>query len=666
MAKYNLTISRNTIDKLGVKLYDKASDVVSELISNSYDADAKKVTINIPLNVYLATKGNKQIKSKNFQIVIEDDGHGFDAKQANNFYLKVGSDRRKDPNRGKFGAKSPEHKRPVMGRKGIGKLAAFGICKTIEVRSASGFKGKGPYEISHFIMNYEDITKDTDTVYSPKIGKDDGTLSNTRGTKITLTDFLYKKIPDKDTFMRQLARKFGIGSTDFKVEVIDSVTNESEFISGLHLELLEDTKISVNKRSIPFGTKTLPVKGWIAYSKHSYKNEEMAGVRIYARRKLAATTRDFGHTTGFTGEFTVRTYLVGEIHVDWLDADKGDDLIASDRQDILWSSEEGQALEEWGKKLIEELGKKSLGPIRKKSFDLFKEKSRLEYHAKQRFGSTPVYDAALEVGKTLAASSSVQSLKNDLYVKSLLELILSVAPHKMIVDKLKQIADEGNSDALELMSALFGDTRLAETASLGQIALERIRAIETLETAVRKNPETRELEMQEILENAPWLIEPQWTVLQSNETFSHFQSAFESWYKKQTGQKIITTVSSKYKNKRPDFIMIHAGRAIEIVEIKKPEHDFNVKDYERLDRYIEKMEEFRKKNKQISNLFPRFHVTLICDDVNIKGPLKRSFDSLINDNILEQKTWEDLLTDTKRAHKDFLKSRNKLLKDSAH
>ena len=33
---------------------------------------------------------------------------------------------------------SREHRRPVMGRKGIGNLASFGICKKIEVWSAGG------------------------------------------------------------------------------------------------------------------------------------------------------------------------------------------------------------------------------------------------------------------------------------------------------------------------------------------------------------------------------------------------------------------------------------------------------------------------------------------------------------------------------------------------
>ncbi|MBE9204747.1 hypothetical protein IQ218_16560 [Synechocystis salina LEGE 06099] len=53
-----MTISRLTIDKLGVKLYDKVSAVIAELVSNSYDADATEVEIKAPMGEFLATKSN--------------------------------------------------------------------------------------------------------------------------------------------------------------------------------------------------------------------------------------------------------------------------------------------------------------------------------------------------------------------------------------------------------------------------------------------------------------------------------------------------------------------------------------------------------------------------------------------------------------------------------
>ena len=661
--KYRLVISSTVIDKLGVKLYDKAADVVSELVANSYDADATGVKVTIPLGEFLAIKRGKTVKSKGLEIVVEDNGHGLSDQQANDFYLKVGVDRRKDPSRGKDPTQSRELCRPVMGRKGIGKLAAFGICKTIEVWSASGEKGQKSYPVSNFILNYDAITDpNRDGDYNPPVGKDDGKTATERGTKITLSDFLYKKIPERDTFMRQLSRKFGIGSVDFEIHVTDSITKETQPVSEMHVDLMGGTKISVDERPVPLDGDLLPVKGWIAYAKQSYRNEEMAGVRIYARGKLAATPRDFGRKAGFTGEFTIRTYMVGVIHADWLDEDE--DLIASDRQDILWSSERGQALQKWGQSLMKDLGKKSFEPMRKKSFEIFSERSELELHAKERFGNTPVYDAAMDVGKRMASGSSEQNLEDEDYVKGMLELILTIAPHKTIVDKLRQIADEGNANALSVMSTIFKDAKLAETASLGQVAEERLRAIETLQETIRKNPPVDEKTLQCMLENAPWLIEPQWTVLQANRTLDTFRSSFENMYERRTGRKVTTTSKSGHPQ-RPDFVMLPAGKRIEIVEIKKPTHKLDDVEYQRLFDYKVDVENFLKGNPEYASLFSHAHMTLICDAVNLSSALKDSYTSSIARNELQHKTWEELLLNTRLMHEDFIKARDEFLRKSS-
>src|ERR1700753_1849964 len=124
--KYKMTISRLTVDKLGVKLYDKVSAVIAELVSNSYDADATEVTIKAPMGELLATKQKGVIKDKGYTIEIIDAGIGMTPDEVNEFYLKVGAERRKDAKRGET---SKKFSRKVMGNKGVGKLAPFGICQ---------------------------------------------------------------------------------------------------------------------------------------------------------------------------------------------------------------------------------------------------------------------------------------------------------------------------------------------------------------------------------------------------------------------------------------------------------------------------------------------------------------------------------------------------------
>ena len=132
---YSMRISRLTVDKLGVKLYDKVSAVIAELIANAYDADATDVTVQAPMGQFLATRAGGTVSDKGFDIQVVDNGIGMTPWQVQEFFLVVGAERRSDANRGGL---SPVLKRKVMGRKGVGKLAPFGICKTIEVISAGG------------------------------------------------------------------------------------------------------------------------------------------------------------------------------------------------------------------------------------------------------------------------------------------------------------------------------------------------------------------------------------------------------------------------------------------------------------------------------------------------------------------------------------------------
>jgi len=60
--------------------------------------------------------------------------------ELNKFYLRVGAERRNDPERGSL---SKKFGRRVMGRKGVGKLAPFGICEKIEVITSGGDSIRG-------------------------------------------------------------------------------------------------------------------------------------------------------------------------------------------------------------------------------------------------------------------------------------------------------------------------------------------------------------------------------------------------------------------------------------------------------------------------------------------------------------------------------------------
>ena len=381
---YKLRISRLTVDKLGVKLYDKVSAVVAELIANSYDADAEKVTVKLPLASHLTKKNPAgEHIDRGYEIEVIDDGHGMTPNEAIEFYLNVGRNRREHIKQGNL---TRNKERPVMGRKGIGKLAPFGICRRIEVLSAGGEKTSKGYLVTHFIMDYGKIVVDSDEPIELESGPEDRTFKKQRGTIIKLSRFKRKRVPSSETFHRQIATRFAFAQPDFEVWIEDIRTDEKEKVKPVNISTQPGTRINLESRPvITEDGEELPVRGWLGLARRSYEHEELAGVRIYTREKIAAMTRDFEQPAGFTGEFTVRSYLVGQVYANWLDTENGEDLIQSHRQDIIWDSEYGRALQAWGRDIIKEIGRLSQEPRRKKSRKSFLAISNFEERARKRY-----------------------------------------------------------------------------------------------------------------------------------------------------------------------------------------------------------------------------------------------------------------------------------------
>ena len=450
---YLMRISRMTVDKLGVRLYDRVSAVVAELVANAYDADAGRVSVRVPLATHLARKdpSTGEVTDYGHVIEVQDDGHGMTPQEANEHFLRVGKDRRADPGQG---GESRSKGRPVMGRKGIGKLAPFGICKRIEIVSAGGAPDENGYRVAHFVMDYDKILKDDDQPVEMDRGELDRSYRAESGTLVRLIGFLPKRVPNKATFRRQMARRFGLRQDDFAIQVEDTrnpTENPPYEVGGtFDIPLMPETKVDVSRDPVTLAEdRKLPVSGWMGLAKEAYKNEEMAGVRIYARGKIVATTRDFGQPAGFTGEFTLRSYLVGEVHAEWLDEDDGEDLVTTDRQDILWESDYGRALREWGKKWIKKIAAASRAPRRRRVEHLFLTASDMERRARNRFADDGIVATAVELGKQIGRFAAEDELGDEDYVEGLTQpdFTLVNVSRKIHIVEIKAVGHRfGNRD----------------------------------------------------------------------------------------------------------------------------------------------------------------------------------------------------------------------------
>lgn len=100
------SVDASVIDRLGTELVARHETAVSELIKNSYDADAKSASINF-LNV----------DNIGGTLIIEDNGNGMTRDQLVNGFMKISSTSKiHEP-------VSPIFKRKRAGKKGIGRFS---------------------------------------------------------------------------------------------------------------------------------------------------------------------------------------------------------------------------------------------------------------------------------------------------------------------------------------------------------------------------------------------------------------------------------------------------------------------------------------------------------------------------------------------------------------
>jgi hypothetical protein len=680
--KYTMTISRLTIDKLGVKLYDKVSAVIAELVSNSYDADATEVSVKAPMGEFLATKPNNQLQDRGYTIEISDNGIGMTPEQVNKFYLCVGTDRRKDDARGN---ESRKYRRRVMGRKGVGKLAPFGICERIEILTSGGELTQGNdenqeniegYLTAHLILDRSQIMQETDSPYEPEIGDLDGVIRPKTGTVIKLTKFHKRFVPEIDVLGRQLSQRFGISSEDWKITLIDETKTEddqnySREIGSFEIDTMPNTEIEFKadgKAYLPDGNIISDLKagfdhegsfysitGWAAYSKEPYKDDLMAGIRIYCRGKIAAQTSIFNRGASFQGEYSIRSYLVGELHADWLD-DQDEDLIQTDRRDILWSHELGQAFEEWGLGLLRKIGNMSRNPIKKKSWELFKDTSKIEDRINQAFPAPTqkeIREESLEFAKLIGQSMRQEEAKDPDRSEQIVQLSLLFGPHISLDHKLREAAESKDSP-LEVINEILKSARIAELSSFGKIADERVKIIETVES-LKDDKATVENAFQDLIEQAPWLINPQWSPITANQQLSTLKKEFQKYYKRKTNQDINLGDFSD-PTKRPDFVMSSQDGIIQIIEIKKPHHTFTNEEMVRLQRYATQISNFLQEDthQDFKRIFSDFHITLVCDQENLDDIHKGAFSKLVDDKKLTFIDWTTFLLRTRNMHQAFL------------
>ena len=189
---------------LGKGLYSNAWTAIAELVANGFDANAKHVKVYIN-----ATNKEKSV------IEIFDDGYGMGYDDLVNKYSLIGRDKRDSDDI------DEETKKQLMGRKGIGKLAALYLSKRYYLIS------KTKKECSAWCLNSLDV-KDSDVPRLDRLDEknipiESGSFweKNKTGTMVKLTDVDLRNfgVQSLKGLKARLADFFQVDILDGKMEV---------------------------------------------------------------------------------------------------------------------------------------------------------------------------------------------------------------------------------------------------------------------------------------------------------------------------------------------------------------------------------------------------------------------------------------------------------------
>lgn len=541
-----LTFAGNIVKHLGVQMYaGRPVPAIAELISNSWDADATKVRVSLPLGQAWDPSNADHV------IVVEDDGHGMSWEMVRDAYLDVGRDRREAEQTDR----SPDG-RPLQGRKGIGKLAGFGIADIVEVQTVHENPDAKSREATllWFELRLDDLKRagrkpaPVRIIYAGPIAQAPEGGRVTKGTTVTMRQPQARRAINKQQFMRSIARRFLLLGPRF------SVTVNGEGLKP------EDYEVQWREPEGGWATDEVegcgPVQHWVGFSEKPLRQSEgdLSGILVFTRGKVSQEATFFDISGGVTGQHGLR-YMCGMVRAEWLDGGpEQPDLIATHRGGIAWESPQGQAFQKWGQSLV----KKRLAEwaqLRSKLRE--KQVKEISPRLKARIeGLAPAYRsvAATFVEKFKAVEMEPEEFED---IFSWFLDALENATLRRIIERLRETAVSDLQQLDELLSRMEIRTALA----LLQVIDGNLAAIDALEKMHLGDAKERGV-LAKHLERNPWLIHPTWML-------SKAEGQVSTWIRSQFG---LEATGEEGDRIRVDFFCVAVGGTLHIVEIKRGRH----------------------------------------------------------------------------------------------
>jgi len=640
-----LEYSHNIIEHLGLKLYqNKPTNVIAELISNSWDADAE--------NVWLDVCDSSDLSAKEKYISVVDDGYGMDPLAIKDKYLIIGLKKR---NKSNTHEKSLTKDRLLMGRKGIGKLAPFGIAGKLTVMTI--YKDNGVSKISVFSLDISGMLSEDDpslmlTSYPPEViyfnellsSVDERKLSGFNypsfiervskkgsGTAIILNDIKQKNAISISKLNQSIGRRFTIAfnNADFKIFLNDQVVEATQSLPNFDVRYpaqgYDEQFININ------GIDRL-VRYWAGFVYSADWPQDEAGVGVYAHGKIAQDRPFFFKVKG--KEIYTR-YMYAVVEADWLD-ELEDDVISTDRTTINWETDETEKLHDFCQQLvkgwIEKFRKDGNPGTKDKVVDIIKNTPGIPKVTVSE--QNAIADLVHQLGPKVHKDKDVQ-----IEVVKAMTASWTHKPMQILIKKMWDAFDisEDSADSFTNSIKSLNEHLVPESLSMSVIQAQRIYALSKLYALKNTGNENQ---LQALLESFPWILGTEMENLRPNQTLKeNVAEAAAKGHLPAHGNLKVELAQDKNANLRPDFVFFsnESETKIVVVELKSPQVPLEIKHRGQLSTYLDWFE----------GQYPKAEIKgiLIGQNAQDMKPMRTN---------IEIFSWEEIYIDSRRDHLELL------------
>lgn len=717
VAPLTFRVAPHLIQDLGLNLYTTLPRVLVEFVANAHDADASTVAITIDHDAIEAARALMRAEARaekaqhdaarlkweqapaatrgpapeppkplaerllpaDLTITVEDTGYGMSREDLQDKFLIAGRRRREED-----GRVQTDRNRPIMGRKGLGKLAGFGVAHYVEVTS----RKKGEAHATKVTLDYDGLAKARDMSGYPvptETLEDGGGLPDTGGTRVVLSRLAHDAAKSKaDTIRHEIGDHFAqIDPKDFAMTYngVPIEPTPREFVyaypdPGVPIDQLVRRRVDVvDDEPIEFDYR-IRFTGQNAALRAGQR-----GVRVYAKHRLAAAPSLLDVDSNMHG-FHNTQYLDGVVHADFIDQDERADYIATDRHGLRWDV---ARLAKMRDVLTEEMKAAC------KAYQGVRDKEAAAAVTKDLFTSDLIGKANLPKRRrtiavriaTILASTYERGVDDDEY-KRQVRIFIDGLEEGDILGSLETLAKQAFPSLPEVVAKVTALTK-RETADSVRYVEGRLRGIDALDKIYRnvsfKNPEN-EKELHKLFEENPWLLDPLYgEYVTSNQTEGVVLDKLEQelavgrYTPANYDPTIPAEANPEATNERPDLVFLLGGplfQRVVIVELKSPNTPLQNNHLEQLQAYMGRVRQWlragnagsHERETEVSGILIG---TLPNPKSNARGAvaLRENMTQVMSNSPWRVRDIADVLRDTRQVHQAIWAARERILQEDS-